>query len=100
MAGVINKRPERSLSELLDIFRAPFSEDHSWAICHQCARKLQKLSNDLCVADIPTLSLNTIFVTRTGSVELKKINKLHGKDARRIYTPTPHATNYLYFGPS
>lgn len=79
MAVAINKRSERSLSELLNIFRVPFSEDHSWAICHQCARKLQNLRDELPVADIPTLSLNTVFVTCTGSVQLKQIKKLHGK---------------------
>jgi len=79
MAATFNNRSERSLSELLNIFRAPFSEDHSWAVCYQCARKLQKLKDERCVADIPTLSLSTVFITSTGGVELKKAKKFHGK---------------------
>ena len=76
MAGTTNKR---SLSELLNILRAPFSEDHSWAVCYQCARKLQRLNDECCVADIPTLSINTVFITYKGGVELKKAKKLRGK---------------------
>ena len=79
MTRAINKRSERSLSELLHIFRAPFSEDHSWAVCHQCARKLQKLRDECSVAEIPTLSLNTVFITYNGGVELKKAKKFQGK---------------------
>ena len=79
MAGANNKRSERSLSELLKIFRAPFSEDHSWAVCYHCARKLLKLNDECSVTDIPTLSLNTVFITYTGGVELRKAKKLHGK---------------------
>ena len=82
MVEIINKRSERSLSELLNIFRAPFSEDHSWAVCYQCAKTLLKLKDESCVVDIPTLTLNTVFITCTGSVELKKAKKLHGKDTK------------------
>lgn len=80
MAGAINKKSERSLSEFLSIFRAPFSEDHSWAVCYQCARKLQKLTDELSIADIPTLSLTTVYIICTGGVEIKKTKKLHGKE--------------------
>ena len=80
MAGANNKTSGRSLSELLKIFRAPFSEDHSWAVCYQCARKLQKLNDECSIADIPTLSLTTVVITYTGGVELRKAEKkLHGK---------------------
>ena len=80
MAGAIVKKSERSLSELLNIFRAPFSEDHSWAVCYQCAKKLQKLRDEFSLADMPTLSLTTVYITSTGSVEMKETKRLHGKD--------------------
>ena len=79
MARTLNKT-ERSLSELLNILRTPFSEDHSWAVCYQCARKLQKLADEGCVADIrPTLSLSTVFVTHRGGVEFRKAKRFNGK---------------------
>ena len=79
MTRVTTKRSERTLSELLRVFRAPFSEDQSWAVCYQCARKLQKLSDESSIADIPTLSLGTVYITYTGALELKKPKKLQGK---------------------
>lgn len=90
MAGTNNKISERSLSELLNVFRAPFSEDHSWAVCYQCARKLQKLNDECSITDIPTLSLTSVFITYTGGVELRKEKKLHGKTCMpHVAIPAP-----------
>ena len=92
MTRVTNKRLERTLSELLGVFRAPFSEDQSWAVCYQCARKLQKLSDESSITDIPTLSLSTVYITYTGALELKKPKKLHGKPSSAEPSAEPRSS--------
>jgi len=75
----MNDGSERSLSDLLNIFRAPLSEDHSWAVCFQCAKKLQQLRDEYGVATIPTLSLASIFVSSKGEVDFRKTKRSGGK---------------------
>lgn len=72
-------RSERSLSDLLNIFSAPFSEDHSWSVCYQCARKLQRLRDEHGVEAIPYLSLATVFVSSTGDVNIRRAKGSKGK---------------------
>ncbi|XP_065914448.1 protein spire homolog 1-like isoform X3 [Dysidea avara] len=76
MSTSTSGRSERSLSDLLNIFRAPLSEDQSWAVCYQCARKLQRLRNEYGVAAIPALSLASVFVTSMGEVDVRKAKRL------------------------
>ena len=79
MSTSTSGRSERSLSDLLNIFRAPLSEDQSWAVCYQCARKLQRLRNEYGVAAIPALSLASVFVTSMGEVDVRKAKRLRGE---------------------
>jgi len=75
---------ERSLNDLLNIFRAPLSDDHSWAICYQCARKLQRLRDEYGVEAIPALSLASVFVTSKGEVDFGKTKRFKGIDRAAV----------------
>ena len=86
MGTCTNDGSGRSLRDLLNIFRAPLSEDHSWAVCYQCAKKLQRIRDVCGVAAIPTLSLASVFVSSRGEVDFRKTKRSGGK-VLKAYRP-------------
>ncbi|NXB50596.1 SPIR1 protein, partial [Leucopsar rothschildi] len=51
-----------SLAELLRCFEHPISEEQAWAICFQCCRKIEQLSQEL------SPSLRSVFIKGSGSI--------------------------------
>ncbi|KFQ90212.1 Protein spire 1 [Phoenicopterus ruber ruber] len=51
-----------SLAEILKCFEHPISEEQAWAVCFQCCRKMEQLSQGLCPP------LHSVFIKGPGSI--------------------------------
>ena len=58
-----------TLGEIARRFASPLTEEHAWAVCHQCAKRLLQLKDAL-LSVLDQLSLNSVVVSVEGTVEL------------------------------
>ncbi|NXD21911.1 SPIR1 protein, partial [Spelaeornis formosus] len=66
-----------SLAEILKCFDHPISEEQAWAICFQCCRKIEQLTQRLCPPLCPVFieGSGSIFIHADGTASFKVYHK-------------------------
>ncbi|NXA72529.1 SPIR2 protein, partial [Thryothorus ludovicianus] len=66
-----------SLAELLRCFEHPISEEQAWAICFQCCRKIEQLTQGLCppLCSVFIKDSGSIFIHADGTASFKVYHK-------------------------